>query len=163
MFKSLSSSAVSGDSTRSGDSGRSKNKAVSFGLIQVREYNCVVGDNPAVRVGPPVSIGWEFVQNKDVPVDVYEKTNHPRKSGLRMSNFTRKSLLREACGVSREEIKAAENGVQKIQRQRCQTIQQGKTATAIEYAMESAKRKMYRLKRTKGILPIQKKVCSQTA
>jgi hypothetical protein len=152
MLKSLSSSAVD-DSTISRDS--VSKKAVSFGVIQVREYNRVVGDNPAVRVGPPMSIGWEFVQRKAVPLDVYEKRKRPRTSNLRMGNFTRKSILREAFGVSWEEIRTAETIVRKIQRQRCRTKQRGKTATAIECAVESAKRKIQRFKRTKVILPIQ--------
>jgi hypothetical protein len=123
----------------------SSKKAVSFGMIQVREYNRVVGDNPAVSNGPPMSIGWEFVQKEAVSVHVYEKRKLSRRtSDLRMSNFTRKSMLREDCGFSWEEIRTAEKRVRKIQRQRRQTIQRGETATAIEYAMESAKRKMQR-------------------
>jgi hypothetical protein len=164
MFKSLSLSAVD-DSTRSLSSSAADDsissgdsvskKVVSFGLILVREYERVVGDNPAVSAGPPMSIGWEFVQRKAVPLDVYEKRKRPRTSDLRMGNFTRKSILREAFGVSCEEIIAAENIVRKIQKQRRQTRQRGETATAIECAVESARRKMQRFKRTKGILPIQ--------
>jgi hypothetical protein len=143
MYPSCSDTEKESFSNTTDDS--SSKKAVSFGLIQIREYNRVMGDNPTVRVGPPMSIGWEFVQKKAVPVDVYEKREHPRTSDLWMDNFTRKSILREECGVSREEIRAAESIVRKIQRQRHQTIQRGKTATAIEYAMESAKRKMHRI------------------
>jgi hypothetical protein len=132
----------------------SSRKAVSFGLIQVREYNRVVGDNPAVSNGPPMSIGWEFVQKEAVPVHVYEKRKLSRRtSDLRMGNFTRKCILREDCGFSWEEIRAAEKRVRKIQRQRRQTIQRGETTTAIEYAMESAKRKMQRTFSTKDLIP----------
>jgi hypothetical protein len=140
----------------------SSKKAVSFGLIEVREYNRVVGDNPAVRVGPPMSIGWEFVQKEAVSVDVYEKEKLPRTSHLCMGNFTRKSVLREAFGVSSEEIRVAEKIVRKIQKQRCQTRKRGKAVTAIEYAVESAKRKMHRIfsnePRLEGLLPSQQKV-----
>ena len=122
----------------------SSKKAVSFGLIQVREYNRVVGDNPTVRAGPPMSIGWEFVQKQDVPVDDYEKLKPPRTSDFRMGSFTRKILLRHEFDVSLEDIRAAEKIARKIQIQRCQTMQQGKTGAAIEYAMESFKRKMHR-------------------
>jgi hypothetical protein len=155
MFKSSSSSAVVGDSTSLSGSG--SKKAVSFGLIQVREYNRVVGDNPTVLVGPPLSLGWEFVQKRAVPVDDYEKRKRPRTtSDLRMASFTRNSILRHEFDVSLEEIRAAEKIARNIQRQRCQTMQRGKTVTAIEYAMESAKRKMHRFRRNKDI-PIQLK------
>jgi hypothetical protein len=125
---------------------RSSKQAVSFGLIQVREYNRVVGDNPAVSDGPPMSIGWEFVQKEAVSVYVYEKRKLSRRtSDLRLGNFTCKCILRQDCDFSWEEIRAAEKRVRKIQRQRRQTIQRGETTTAIEYAMESAKRKMHRI------------------
>jgi hypothetical protein len=124
----------------------SSKKAVSFGLIQVREYNRVVGDNPTVRVGPPMSIGWEFVQKKSVPVDDYEKTKLPRTSDLSiMGSITRQSILRYEFDVSLGEIRAAERIIRKIQRQRWHTVQQGKTTTAILYAVESVKRKMFRI------------------
>jgi hypothetical protein len=137
----------------------SSKKAVSFGLIQVREYNRVVGDNPTVRVGPPMSIGWEFVQKQAVPVDDYEKIKRPRTSGLRiMGSITRKSILRYEFQVSLEDIRAAEKIIQKIQRQRCRTIQQGKLVASIEYAMELAKRKIYRIFSNESRLEIQQKV-----
>jgi hypothetical protein len=62
-----------------------------------------------------------------------------------MGSITRKSILRYEFDVSLGEITAAERIVRKIRRQRCQTIQQGKMAAAIEYAIESVKRKMYRI------------------
>jgi hypothetical protein len=138
-------------------------KAVSFGLIQVREYNRVVGDNPTVRVGPPMSIGWEFVQKQAVPVDDYEKIKHPNTSDLRiMGSITRKSILRYEFDVSLEDIRAAEKIIRKIQRQRCRTIQQGKLVAAIEYAMELAKRKIHSIFSNESRLEIQQKVSSPT-
>jgi hypothetical protein len=139
-------------------------KAVSFGLIHVREYDCVVGDNPTVRDGPPISIGWEFVQKQGVPMDDYEmiKQKRQRTSDFRMGSYTRKRLLRHEFGVSLEDIRAAERIARTIQIQRCQTAQQGKAGAAIEYAMESARRKMHRIfsnkSRLEGILPIPQKV-----
>jgi hypothetical protein len=152
MYPSCSDTEEESCSNSTDDS--SSKKAVSFGMIQIREYNRVVGDNPAVSDGPPMSIGWEFVQKEAVPVHVYEKRKCLRRtSNLRMGNFTRKSILREECGFSWEEIRTAEKRARKIQRQRRQTIQRGETATAIECAMESAKRKMQRTFSKKGLIP----------
>jgi hypothetical protein len=124
----------------------SSKKAVSFGLIQVREYNRVVGDNPTVRVGPPMSIGWEFLQKQAVSVDDYEEIKCPRTlDGFRMRSFTRNRLLRVEFQVSLKDIRAAEKIARKIRIQRCQAMQQGKAGAAIECAMESFKRKMHRI------------------
>jgi hypothetical protein len=138
-------------------------KAVSFGLIQVREYNRVVGDNPTVRVGPPMSIGWEFVQKQAVPVDDYEKIKLPNTSDVRiMGSITRKSILRYEFDVSLEDMRAAEKIIRKIQRQRCRTLQQGKLVAAIEYAMELAKRKIQSIFTNQSRPEIQQKVSSPT-
>jgi hypothetical protein len=144
MYSSCSDTEEESCSNTTTDS--SSKKVVSFGLIQVREYNRVVGDNPTVRIGPPMSIGWEFVQKEAVPVDAYEERKRPRTSDLRMmGSITRISILRFEFNVSLEEIRAAEKIVRKIQRQRWQTILQGKMAAAVAYAMESVKRKMHRI------------------
>jgi hypothetical protein len=119
-------------------------RAVSFGLIQIREYNRVVGDNPNVRVGPPMSIGWGFVEKQSLQIDVYERTKHRRKSPLLMDSITRKSMLRNVYDVPAEDIRAAEQQVQKIQRQRLQTVNQGKTSRVVENAMQFAKRRILR-------------------
>jgi hypothetical protein len=119
-------------------------RAVSFGLIQIREYNRVVGDNPNVRFGPPISIGWEFVQKPALQIDVYESSKRRRLSPLLMSSITRKIMLRGDCGVPPEDIRAAEKQVERIQRQRLQTLNQGKAGRVVENAMQLAKRRLLR-------------------
>lgn len=143
MYPSCSDTEKDTTSITTADS--SSKKAVSFGLIQVREYNRVVGDNPTVRVGPPMSLGWEFVEKQAVPLDDYESFERSRASDFRMGSFARTRLLRHEYDVSLEDIRAAEKIVRKIQRQRVQTAQQGKTAAVIECIIESAKRKMHRI------------------
>lgn len=34
---------------------------VNFTKLEIREYELQLGDNPAVRKGPPISIGWDVV------------------------------------------------------------------------------------------------------
>jgi hypothetical protein len=122
----------------------SSKRAVSFGLIQIREYNRVVGDNPTVSFGPPLSIGWEFVQNEALHIDVYESKKLQRTSPLLMNSITRKSMLRNIYDVPAEDIRAAEQQVQKVQRQRLQTLNQGKAGRVVENAMYLAKRRFLR-------------------
>jgi hypothetical protein len=156
-------SAVKKETSSMSTANSNSKKAVSFGLIQVREYNRVVGDNPTVRVGPPMSIGWEFVQKQAVPVDDYEKIKRSYTSDVRiMGSITRKSILRYEFDVSLEDIRAAEKIIRKIQRQRCRTLQQVKLVGAIEYAMELAKRKIQSIFANESRPEIQQKVSSPT-
>jgi hypothetical protein len=119
-------------------------KSVSFGSIQVREYNRVLGDNPDVQFGPPISLGWNFVQKDALPMNEYETNKPQRTRGLRMSSVTRRNLLTNVFGVPAEEIAAVEKEVKKIKKQRSQTNKQGTTGRAVESAMQSAKRRLRR-------------------
>ena len=54
---------------------------VTFLIVEVREYECVLGDNPSVSSGPPVSIGWEYNSTHSlVSVDNYENMKNSRKT-----------------------------------------------------------------------------------
>jgi len=33
---------------------------VSFGFVDVRVYNVILGNNPECRFGPPIELGWEY-------------------------------------------------------------------------------------------------------
>jgi hypothetical protein len=126
------------------DSSHSSKRSVSFGVIQVREYNRVLGDNPDVLFGPPISLGWNYVQKDALPMDEYETTKPPRKGSLRMSSVTRRNLLLNVFEVPAEEIRAVEREVKKIQKQRSQTNKQGTAGRVVESAMQSAKRTLRR-------------------
>jgi hypothetical protein len=175
MYQSDTESESSSSATSAADESRSgKKKAVSFGLVHIREYNRVVGDNPSVCSGPPVSIGWDFVQKQASPVDVYESITRKRKfckghsfeSGLPrveedllMISIDRRRMLRYGFGVSSAEIRAAEEQVRKTRKQRLQTMRQGKVGRAIENTMQSAKRIVKRIvKRILKRMPIRRKV-----
>lgn len=121
-----------------------KTTRVSFSSIQVREYERIVGDHPDTKVGPPVSIGWKFVENHEVDIDQYE-ADRTLKGTRRMSSITRKNLLHNVFGIPEEEIRNAEKEVQKILKSRERTSKQGKVSEKIEATTQSFGR---RLKRT---------------
>jgi hypothetical protein len=121
-------------------------------MIQVREYNRVLGDNPDVLFGPPISIGWDYTQKDALPMDEYENTKPSRKSSFRMSSVTRRNLLLNVFEVPAEEIRAVEREVKKIQKQRSQTNKQGTAGRVVESAMQSAKRRLRRTFSSKDIL-----------
>ena len=117
---------------------------ISFGSVSVREYNQIIGDHPEVRVGPPISLGWEYTQRVALSLDEYEETRPPKKVILRLSSITRKNLLHNVFGYTEEEIRSAEKEVQKIRKKRDQTLKQGKTGRAVETVMQAARRKLRR-------------------
>lgn len=85
-------------------------RSVSFGEIQVREYNRILGDCPYVAVGPPIGIGWDYVQSEAVDVGTYEENRPPKKDILRLVSFDRRRILYE-FQVTEKEIKAAINKI----------------------------------------------------
>jgi hypothetical protein len=140
----VSSDTTSSTSDTSSTTDEVRTTKISFGAIHVREYEVIVGDNPDVRVGPPISLGWRFIQHDDETIDDYEKrkAERPRRPNLRLSSITRKNLLSNVFGVPEEEIRSAEKENQKIQRQRQATVRQVKTVAKVETVMQSARRRI---------------------
>lgn len=101
-----------------------KRLSVSFGAIQVREYNRILGDNTNVKVGPPISIGWDYVQNEPVDLVKYEESRPFARSRdhLKLVSFERRKILKE-FQVPEKEIKATVKMIKK-QREREQSKKQ---------------------------------------
>ncbi|KAL3917326.1 MAG: hypothetical protein SGILL_004763 [Bacillariaceae sp.] len=96
---------------------------VSFGDVQVREYERIVGDHPDVKVGVPLSISWAFVQKEPMSLEQYEDLPK-RRGNLRMTSITRKNILHNVFGIPEEEIRQAEVENRKINKKREQTSKQ---------------------------------------
>ena len=118
-------------------------RKVRFSQVEVREYNRIVGDHPDVRVGPPLSLGWDHEDKKAVPLDVYERS-HIRKGVTRLTSITRKNLLHNVFGIPEEEIREAEKEVQRIRQLRINTSKRSKPSEKVEAFAQSAKRKLKR-------------------
>ncbi|KAL3915308.1 MAG: hypothetical protein SGILL_005717 [Bacillariaceae sp.] len=65
--------ASSENSRRSLGASSERSSSVSFGSIQLREYERIPGDHPECCIGVPISIGWAFVQQSEISVKRYEK------------------------------------------------------------------------------------------
>lgn len=50
-----------------------RNLSVSFADVEVRSYPIILGDNPAVSAGPPLTIDWDPSDLVACSVDEYEK------------------------------------------------------------------------------------------
>mmetsp|Transcript_18544 Transcript_18544/g.25713 ORF Transcript_18544/g.25713 Transcript_18544/m.25713 type:complete len:230 (+) Transcript_18544:54-743(+) len=112
-------------------------KNVSFDQIQVREYERALGDNPSVRQGVPISIGWNYTKQRTTSVDEYE-TNRPSEKRrphkqLQIKAQTRRCTLVNDWSVPKEDVKHAMQQVKVIQRQRRETA---KLPEVIEDAQE---------------------------
>jgi hypothetical protein len=51
-------------------------KSVVFGRISFREYPIIMGCNPSVGQGVPVTIGWNYFNEYDVAVETYERSTN---------------------------------------------------------------------------------------
>jgi hypothetical protein len=107
---------------------------VTFHLVHVREYERVVGDHPEVKVGPPISLGWNYVTHSPVMVEAYdiERELNSGSSAAgnkpdRLTSIARKNMLFE-YGYTESDFRRAEQDVKIIQEQRSITKQEGKKA-----------------------------------
>jgi hypothetical protein len=100
--------------------------------------------SPDVKVGPPISIGWSYNELPEQHLDEYEKSQPTKRRNLRLSSITRRNLLINTFEVDEKEIRRAEREVARIQRQREETMTQGKAREIVETAVQSTKRKLRR-------------------
>mmetsp|Transcript_60228 Transcript_60228/g.178471 ORF Transcript_60228/g.178471 Transcript_60228/m.178471 type:complete len:314 (-) Transcript_60228:120-1061(-) len=99
----------------------SKVKGVTFGTVEVREYPRVLGCNPAVTSGPPLTVGWEYCLPPVavVGVDTYEFNKPPRREKCQMlvPRYVREEWLMKA-GYSRGVINEVIQEVEVIKESR---------------------------------------------
>ena len=123
---------------------RRRQSRVSFAHVKIREYERVLGDNPSVTSGPPLSIGWRHSPTPLImSLDDYESGKGPPRSSSEylVPKSVRESMLKEHAGVSRREIANAVRTIQKEKAARRKTVV-NLGMTPAEERMEEAKRKM---------------------
>ena len=82
---------------------------VSFSHVSIREYSRVVGDNPSVCCGPPLSLGWKYNKRGRTDIDIFEaaKTQSSPVNGgkcQRVPPEERERLLVEIGGANHSHI-----------------------------------------------------------
>lgn len=101
-------------------------KKVIFDDIQIQEYAQILGDNPAVSDGVPVTIAWKHQNRYNMNINIYEYTREPmRRKGrkqLLISSKRRVQSLVEA-GYSFEAIGEAIIEVNRIRNSRLESAQ----------------------------------------
>ena len=140
--RNVQASTVSTDHT--GDSS-CRDKVVNFSNIDIREYERIPGDNPCVRKGVPLSIGWAHVQLDPIPIDDYETLKGPPRDKIEMMvpAGVRRSMLRDEFHASINDLNAAIKSVNISKRQRAHTLKEERLEVLVEFR-QSVKRKFKR-------------------
>lgn len=78
---------------------------VKFGMVDIREYPIIPGDNPGGNEGPPITIDWCVQRHVTANIDEYEKAHpeHRTPAQCHMPRQVRHELLHKS-GFSSEEI-----------------------------------------------------------
>ena len=118
-------------------------KSVSFGDVEIRMYERIVGDNPAVSIGLPVTLAWEPHDTVVSSVDDFEENHPPRRKSQEclLPTWTRRDYLKN---TSKKDLRKAKATVRRTQHQRKMT----RTMTdwePFEIVAESALRKFKRV------------------
>ena len=119
----------------------SNKRSVSFKTIEVREYERVLGDHPNTTHGPPMAIGWAFIEHGAVDVDEYEAKRKTNGITVLLAQ-TRRRILRDDYNYSDKELRRAEIDVARTFYQRCRTMNLGKFEEACEELREKAAKSM---------------------
>jgi hypothetical protein len=138
--KGLKGCLSSGDLKTMSDGGLTKN--VSFHQIEIREYERSLGDNPSVRSGPPISLGWNYNPNHTVvELEDYERLHSRRdRSEIIMPQSVREDILKDA-GVSRQEMSLATKSATEIKNRRAKVNKYSRNRDKVDYAWENFGRK----------------------
>jgi hypothetical protein len=120
---------------------------VSFSTVEVRQYERILGDNPGVSCGPPVSIGWNHLEDATIciPLDDYEYYHCGYRDDCEMilSREEREEMLL-SLGFDQKEIARAVRINYKLKRNRRQTLNNLSAMRAEEF-VEKAKKSVSRL------------------
>jgi len=124
-----------------------RKKEVRFANVHVRDYGMILGDHPSCSYGPPVTLDWDYLEYEPLEINEYEY-HHPTRRSFRQMNmnyYMRMDLLTKA-GHTDQDFAASKKLQSKVKMNRaitktCQVYQFNR----VEYAMESACRKIKRM------------------
>ena len=98
-------------------------RSVSFGKVEVRVCERVLGDNPACHDGPSLSIGWKYETKQQVELDTWEKkrSKERRSHDKLLLSADKREKIAKRSGFSKEEIQKNVETVAKHARRRERT------------------------------------------
>ena len=116
----------------SGSGKSKKSNSVSFSVVQVREYERTLGDNPACPKGPPISLGWLYQVYPDVCITEHGQRTKRTKGEMRLPPSKRTSLLVDEWKVTAQEIRKAQRETTFIQYCREKSAYTGRPKEAVQ-------------------------------
>lgn len=127
----------------------SRYKKVWFDSVAINYHKIILGDNPAVSDGAPVTIGWDAHDVEIIDVDCFEATRPKAKklSSLKLAVEDRAAMLLQN-GYTIKQLAKTLQQVEEIQRQRAESCEMSKWDRLLnEFAQSSGKifRKMTKL------------------
>jgi len=133
---------------------------VVFSTVEVRQYERILGDNPAVSYGPPLSIGWKHYEDRTicVTVDEYEYYHGTCEdlSDMVLTRYEREVVLFD-LGYDEREIAKTIRQNYKLKKNRRQTVN-NLPIMSVEQAVESAKKSLSRM----ILSPVRKQISSKS-
>eukprot|EP00979_Chaetoceros_neogracilis_P018648 scaffold10954_cov267-Chaetoceros_neogracile.AAC.6 len=102
---------------------------VSFGDVNIREHERIVGENPCVSSGPALELGWEYCDHS-IPSQSVDEFEHIRtyvtprlnKSELIVCRMERTKMLRHDFDISKADIASAIRSINRTKADRRQTL-----------------------------------------
>ena len=102
----------------------SDGRKIGFSHVEVRYYEQILADNPAVTTGPPIGIGWKYrIMKKDMSVDAWEHRQSPHRrylTALVVTRHDRTNILYD-IGYNQKQIAVAVREVLRVKNNRKQT------------------------------------------
>jgi hypothetical protein len=148
-------------------SNKPSKKSVQFASVTIHEHPTLVGCNPAVSAGVPLTIDWRAVSSSEMSVDEYEAYREPRRVSnpifLRHDATERWTLLKN-LGFDSEEMRVAEetaDGI-RISRQMSNKEAQWESQSHLKTLMDESKQRRQSLKQSprrnflRRIFPLRK-------
>jgi hypothetical protein len=98
------------------------NKKVTFSELTIREYPLILGDNPSVSEGAPLSLGWKPQQSYTRNLDLYEYTRGERKAKVQRRTVQDRAKILLCSGYDIEEIARTTLMVEEIKKMRADSL-----------------------------------------
>mmetsp|Transcript_2299 Transcript_2299/g.3507 ORF Transcript_2299/g.3507 Transcript_2299/m.3507 type:complete len:391 (-) Transcript_2299:420-1592(-) len=125
-------------------------KNCRFSTTEIRIYPIILGDNPSVSDGPPITIDWNIITSKTIPVEEFERlvlTSKTRRGiekaiACPYSRKERENMLRKS-GYSLSDIEEGMETISKVKK-KDRSRANSKIIYKLEEGAESARRKFKR-------------------
>lgn len=96
-------------------------KTVQFSTVRIHSHSLIVGDNPAVSKGVPLTLSWTYESSETFSLDQHQAS---RRAPQKISAYVREQIAQKA-GASKQLLMQAREEVREIQRSREQAMEIG--------------------------------------